>query len=102
MGWAVFTDDSAYGCSDIDAANRDPLVFVTHHRERICAGGAVASKVCEVVTQCCHQIDLGMAGSTVANGFALDIIFLCAEEEADKVGPGLCGRACEAKVELRG
>ena len=84
MDWDGCADDGAYGCSYLDAANRDPLVFVTHHRERICAGGAVASKVCEVATQFCHQIDLGMASSVVANGFALDIIFLCVEEEADK------------------
>ena len=47
-------DHGADGFRNIGAAYGDPLVLVAHCRERICAGGIMALKVCDVETQRYH------------------------------------------------
>ena len=80
IGWAGCADDGAYGCRDLGAANRDPLVVMAHYSKMSSASGAVEFNLCDVVTHFCHRTDLGMAASDVANGFSLDTIFLYGEE----------------------
>ena len=53
-----------------------------------CAGGAVASNICDVLTHCYHRKALGVAGYAVANGFSLGTIFFSSEKEAYKVSAG--------------
>ena len=43
-----------------------------------------------------------MACSAMANGFPLDTIFLCGEDKAEKVCPGLCGRDCGGRDSIEG
>ena len=62
----------------------------------------MTSKICDVATQCCHRTALWMTCSAVANGFPLDTVFLCGEEKAEKVYPGLCGRACGGQGRIEG
>ena len=48
-GRSRFTDDGVDEGHNIGAVNRDPLVFVAHDIEMICASGGVASKICDAV-----------------------------------------------------
>ena len=78
-GPAGRADHGPDGCRDTVAADGDSLVLVAYRRKRSCAGGAVASKVCDAATQRYHWTALGIACSAVADRFSLDTIFWCGE-----------------------
>ena len=71
---------------------------MAHGCDRSCAGGAVASSICDATMQCYHQTVLGVARSVVANGLSIGTVFRV-EEEADKIGPVMCGWACSSRAE---
>ena len=90
-GQAFCAHNGADGCRDLGAADGDQLVFVAHRHKRSFAGGAMKSKVCDMATQRCHCIYLGIACSDVADESPLDTIFMCGEEKAERFCPVLCG-----------
>ena len=59
-------------------------------------------KVCDAATQSCHRKALGMAYTSMTNGFSFDTIFLRGEEEAEKSARNRVARLAEAKAMLNG
>ena len=78
-GRAGRADHGANICRDIGATDREPLIFVADLREKSCAGGAMASKLCVVVMHLCHRTALGMACAAMTDGLSFDTIFLRGE-----------------------
>ena len=79
-------DDGAYCYSDFATRDLVPLLGIPHAGDGGVAGGAVASKVCQLVTHCLQWITLGVAVFSVPDGPPLEYIFLRSEEQTNEVG----------------
>ena len=75
-GWASSTDNCGDGQYNLVSPDLMTLLGITHTRNGVVSGGAMASKVSHSVIQFIYRTPLGVTSLSMANVFSFDAIFL--------------------------
>ena len=77
----------------------NPFIFVLHFEECIFVSGSITSKIHDTATQYRHQTYLSVSCYSMANGISFDAIFLCGEQEDEKICLVACCCFCCIRIE---